>query len=257
MMAGRTPRADPASGGHRLTGLTDAGAFLARLVRLDPDAPVRLRSAGRDRTELWARLPWAVLVQRTVAGPGPGDATVSAAELLARLTAVSTALPPRRDSVWRWPLPPGPARAVEVVPAADLRRVAVAAAGTLRAAETQGVGGRAVGQRAVRDALLDHVAVVVTDDGPTGGRIEIRQGLVQAVARMGFLGTTEGPVGRPEPVDCRDRTDLPGRPADPPQSVVRVRTVGNWVALDAPFGVAWTKKVNDLALTPTITQPKV
>src|SRR4051794_33042963 len=72
--------------GHGLTGVPDAGAFLARLTRLDPGAAVRLRGSG-GRTALWARLPWDVLVTREVAGRGPDDATVSAAELLAVLGA--------------------------------------------------------------------------------------------------------------------------------------------------------------------------
>jgi hypothetical protein len=37
--------ATPASG-HGLSGVADAGAFLARLTRLDPAALVRLRPAG-------------------------------------------------------------------------------------------------------------------------------------------------------------------------------------------------------------------
>ncbi|HEY7272796.1 MAG TPA: hypothetical protein VH502_08685, partial [Actinoplanes sp.] len=55
--------------GHGLVGVADAGAFLARLTRLDPAALVRLRAAGA-RTALWARLPWNVLVTREVANDG-------------------------------------------------------------------------------------------------------------------------------------------------------------------------------------------
>ncbi|WP_326552191.1 hypothetical protein [Micromonospora sp. NBC_01813] len=229
-MSGR-PSLAGSAGHHGLDGLADAGAFLARLTRLDSAAVVRLRSTDSGRTELWARLPWSVLVQRTVAGPGPGDVTVSAAELLGCLGTGDSGMPAGRDGTWRWALPPGPGRAVESVPVDDLRRVAVAAAGTLRAAETQGVGGRAVGQRALRDALLDHVAIVVTaEDGPVR-RIEVRQAMVQAVVRMGFLGNASG------------------------SAVVRVRIVGSWVALDAPFGVAWIQRVNNLALSPMINHP--
>lgn len=65
---------------HGLAGVPDAGAFLARLVRLDPAAPVRLKTSG-GRVALWARLPWDVLVTREVAGHGPDDVTVSAREL--------------------------------------------------------------------------------------------------------------------------------------------------------------------------------
>ncbi|MEV1145759.1 hypothetical protein AB0I76_19075, partial [Micromonospora sp. NPDC049799] len=99
------PVAVPA--GHGLVGVADAGAFLARLVRLDRAAVVRLRpGATPGRTALWARLPWGVLVVRTVAGEGPGDATVAAGDLLAELAAGGPGLPPRHDAQWRWPLPP-------------------------------------------------------------------------------------------------------------------------------------------------------
>lgn len=225
------------SGGHRLSGAADAAAFLARLTRLDPAAVVRLRSdRAAGRTALWARLPWTVLVSRTVAGTGPGDATVSAAKLLAEVTANGSDLPARRDAEWRWSLPPSAGRVVETIAAADLRRIAAAAADTLHAAAAEGVGGRAVGQRALRDALLDHVAVVVTRPAaetgagvggpPEPSRIEVSQRLVQAVVRMGFLGA--GDVLSDEHA--------------------QVRLAGRWVGLSAPYGVAWLPGVNQLAV---------
>jgi hypothetical protein len=217
--------------GHGLAGIADAGAFLARLTRLDPAAVVRLRSAGpAGRTTLWARLPWTVLVSRTVAGAGPGDATVSAAALLAELERGGTGLPPRRDPDWQWPLPGSTGELVETMAGVDVRRIAAAAAGTLRSASDHGVAGRAVGQRVVREALLDHVAVVVTGSasaGP-GGRIEVSQRLVQAVVRMGFLG----------PVEAIE-SDL-----------VQVRITGRWISLSAPFGAAWSLKVSQLSIMP-------
>ena len=215
---------------HGLAGVADAGAFLARLTRLDPQAPVRLRSAG-GRTALWARLPWQVLVTREVAGPGPGDVTVSAAELLAVLGRGGDELPARRDADWRWPLPPPGPTVVETVAAAELSRLAEAAAGTLREVSAGGISGRAVGQRAVRDALLDHVALVVTP--ASGGPVEVSQRLVQAVLRMGFLG----PAG-----------------VDSPDS--RVCVTGRWVGISAPYGVAWLQKVKELTVMPIASHPK-
>lgn len=233
--------------GHGLVGVSDAGAFLARLVRLDPTALVRLRSTGAGRTALWAHLPWSVLVTRTVAGPGPGDATVAAAELLAELARGGPRLPTRRDSGWRWPLPAGSGRVVEELPGTELRQLAAAAAGTLRSAVTGGVAGRAVGQRLLRDALLDHVAVVVTDPGTgerTGGvdadPIEVSQRLVQAVVRMGFLShAASGPA---------DSTNAH-------RDAVQVRAYSRWVGLAAPFGVAWLLKVNNLMVRPAVIHP--
>ncbi|MBW4702789.1 MULTISPECIES: hypothetical protein [unclassified Micromonospora] len=222
--------------GHGLAGAADAGAFLARLVRLDPATVVRLRPLPDvGRTALWARLPWDVLVVRTVAGLAPADVTVVAAELLARLAAADAALPPGRDDRWRWPLPPGASRPVEVLPAAGLRRIAEAAAGTLRTAAAEGVRGRAVGQRVLRDALLDHVAVTVTPDADPTEPVEVTQRLVQGVVRMGFLGPAEV-TGAQE---------------------VQVRVAGRWVGLVGPYGAAWSRKVSDLAIRPARDQPKV
>ncbi|NYH42929.1 hypothetical protein HNR22_002656 [Micromonospora jinlongensis] len=232
---GRTTASTPT---HAVAGVADAGAFLARLVRLDPVAPVRLRPAGGPgRVALWARLPWQVLVVRTVAGGPAEDVTVAAAELLAELERGGAALPTRRDAQWRWPLPPVRSRQVEALPVAELRRIAQAAAGTLRTASEQGVAGRAVGQRALRDALLDHVAVLVTPDGPPAEPVEVPQRLVQAVVRMGFLGAADGPVaghGGPD---------------------VQVRVAGRWVGLVGPYGAAWSQKATDLAVTPLSTRP--
>jgi hypothetical protein len=214
--------------GHGLAGTADAAAFLARLTRLDPVAVVRLRAGPADRTTMWARLPWSVLVSRVVAGAGPGDATVTAAALLAELERGSDRLPDRRDADWRWPLPPERGgRVLERIPATELLRIAASAAGALRAASAGGVAGRAVGERLLRDALLDHVAIEVTDDaaGPPG-RVEVSQRLVQAIVRMGFLGH-------------------PDRAAD---HQVLVRTAGRWVALSAPYGSAWLLRGNQLAI---------
>ncbi|MFD6566579.1 hypothetical protein [Micromonospora profundi] len=230
-------RAAASQPGHGLTGVADAGAFLARLVRFDPGALVRLRPGGAPgQVALWARLPWQALVVRTVAGgPTDGsavDVTVSAAQLLAGLERGGATLPALRDAQWQWPLPPARSQPVEVLPAAELRRIADAAAGTLRTASEQGVAGRAVGQRALRDALLDHVAVLVTPDNPPGRPVEVSQRLVQGLVRMGFLGPADGTA----------------------RSQVQVRVAGRWVGLVGPYGAAWLQKATDLGLTPLNTR---
>ena len=196
-------------------GRSDAGAFLSRLLRLDPSALVRLRPAGPDRVALWAMLPFRVLVVRTVDAALETDQTVAAADLLAGLDRADPL--PRRDQDWRWPLPPSGARVVEELPAREIARVAAAAEATLRSAATGGVGGRAVGERALRDALLDHVPIVVTD--VDGDRVEIPQRLVQGIVRMGFLAPF---------IDITDGHDL-----------VTVRVASGWISLGAAFGSAW------------------
>jgi hypothetical protein len=50
---------------------------------------------------------------------------------------------------------------LEEIPAGSLRRVAEAAAGTLREVTTRGLQGRAVGVRVLREALLDHVPILM------------------------------------------------------------------------------------------------
>jgi hypothetical protein len=228
-------------------GVADVGAYLTRLIRLDPSALVRLRPASRGvaapgvaapgvaepfpTVALWARLPFDVLVTRHVRSTLGEDSTVRASELLTALGASPVgpqALPPRRDSSWRWPLPSSAGRVVERLPAAELRRVGAAAAGALREAAASGVRGRAVGERVLRDALLDHVPIVVHSD--EGERVEVPQRLVQAVVRMGFLGS-----GSADAV-----------PADSDR--VAVRLAGAWVGLAAEYGTAWYRSSSALAL---------
>lgn len=221
--------------GHGLTDVVDVGAFLVRLTRFDPAALVRLRSGDGRYTVLWGRLPWGVLVARAVGGPGPGDATVRAADLLAEVAGGGLALPGRRDEQWRWPLPPaGGQVVVQTLAVAELRRLADAAAGALRTAAAHGVGGRRVGERVLRDALLDHVALVITEPaGPApSGPVEVSQRLIQGVSRMGFLGAV-GPV----------------------DGAAQVRVVGRWVGISAPYGVAWLQSVNQLTVRPIAGHP--
>jgi len=202
----------------------DARVFLGRLSRLDPEALVRLRPAGPDRTALWARLPWGVLVTREVGAAVSADLTVGAADLLA---AEPGRLPPRRDREWRWPLPPHPGEALEEIPARKLAAVAAAAAGTLREVAETGLAGRPVGSRVLREALLDHVAIVV-EPGPGGtGTVEVPQRLVQGVVRMGFLGRV---------------TDATAR--------VQVRRAERWVGLAARYGTGWLPPPGPLRVRP-------
>jgi hypothetical protein len=196
----------------------DAQVFLGRLTHLDPDAVVRLRPAAPDRTALWARLPWRALVTREVAMAVPSDVTVGAAALLA-----GDPVSPR-DPDWRWQLPPSPGDVLEEIPAQRLREVAAAAAGTLREVTETGLDGRAVGVRVLREALLDHVAIVVETDA---GRFDVPQRLIQAVARMGFLGSAESLVRvlRADPGGGGARRSRAGG--------------GRWVGLAAQYGTAW------------------
>jgi len=239
---------------HGLSGRADAGAFLARLVRIDPAAPVRLRPLPRTggpagpATAVWARLPWEVLVTRAVAGAGPIDstgnsldATVGANDLLTTLTTDSDDLPSRRDADWRWSLPPASALSVDTIPARVLADTARAAATVMRESRER----IDAGDRVIREALLDHIAIVVESDNSRATGIEpvrVAQRMIQAVVRMGFLG------------------DL----ANDPEAPVDVRVAGPWVELAAPYGSAWLRQSGGFTLNthivhtfgqPAITPP--
>jgi len=206
-------------------GRADAGAFLARLVRLDPAALVRLRPLDAGRAEMWAMLPFGVLVMRTLGVPVDADATVEARALLDGVRDGFPGPPRRRDEAWRWALPPSRGRVVETVPAAEIVRVATAASSTLREAAGGGIGGRPVGERILRDALLDHVPIVVT--GPPGERVDVPQRLVQAIVRMGFLGRSDATLG---------------------EESIAVRVAGTWIGLAAPYGSAWYRPISPLRM---------
>ncbi|GAA0740194.1 hypothetical protein Drose_31290 [Dactylosporangium roseum] len=193
------------------SSLSDARVFVARAVRLDPGALVRLRPAEGGAVALWSRLPWGVLVSRGVRGTLRQDRTVLGADLLTRLDGE---LPASRDTDWRWSIPFGVGEVVERIPALDVRRVGTAAAQTVRTAAAEGVGGRAVGSRMLRDALLDHVPIMVTMGD--GTRIPVSQRLVQGVVRMGFVGEAAG-------------------------DFVDVRILGPWTALACAYGSAWQR----------------
>jgi hypothetical protein len=208
-----------------------AGAFLARMVRLEPTALVRLRPARGggppDAVELWGRLPFGVLVTRSVLATAEADATVPAGQLLAAIAAAADPgpwvvdLPRRRDRDWRWSLPPERSTEVERLLAADVRRVSAAAATTIATIGAEGLAGRPVADRALRDAVLDHVPFLVTPDAAAAAGdaappapVGVSQRLVQAIMRMGFVaGDDDGTVG--------------------------VRTAGRWVGLVARYGSVW------------------
>ncbi|MGA8114038.1 MAG: hypothetical protein WCA46_10285 [Actinocatenispora sp.] len=195
----------------------DLGAFLARLVRLDPGALVRLRPVeGRPgHLTVWSRLPFDVLVTRTLAGELDADATVRADELLDSVS--RDVLPARHDLQWRGALPTAPASTVEEVPVEAVRQIADAAARTLRDSL-----GRGVGERRIRDAILDHVAITLRRD-PQLPEVSVPTRVVTALARMGFLGT------------------------DP----VRFATVGPWLSAHATFGSAWYRAAPTLTVNPS------
>jgi hypothetical protein len=140
--------------------------------------------------------------------------TVGAQALLSALTEGDRQFPSARDRDWRWALPPGEGRPVELVPATTVQRLGTAAAEALAARR-----GR-VGDRMLRDALLDHVPIVVSAGDE---RIPVRQGLIQAMLRMAFMNT-----------DGQDQ--------------ITVRIAGKWVGLAAEHGSVWLQNSASLAI---------
>ena len=199
------------------------GEFLARLVRLDPQALVRIRSnrtSAVPATELWARLPWNVLVMRPISSV-TGDCTVSAKAWLSSGRDDPSQLA-HLDAQWRVGMPPSAVSVRETLSADVLRGVSEAAAETLRETAVAGLNGRAVGARMLRDALLDHIPIVVAADAVYPNELRVPQRLVQAVARMGFLG---------------EKADQ-----------ARILEAGDWIGISTGLGDAWWRGRSALSL---------
>ena len=204
----------------------DAAAFLGRVVALDLEAVVRLRGAD-GRVTAYARLPFGVLVSRTVAGDvEPADVTVGAADLLAGLDRARpgsagdppagwtggavVAWPARRDVEWRAALPSASGwERLDAVPG-DVVRALVRAGGEALRAVPAGAAASA------GESLLDHESLTVSGAGRTAA-VPLRT--LTALTRMGFLG--DGAAGQPG--------------AD----VVAVSAAGGWIRLAAPYGSAY------------------
>jgi hypothetical protein len=160
----------------------DLGTFTARVVRLDPAAPVRLRAVG-ELVVTWAPTPFDVLVSRTVHGTlDPADLTVSANDLLAALAVVRDAHvdPGRRmDGLWLTELPPTEGwRVVEEIPATELETLADQ--GIALAREHAGPHGTPP------SGLLDQTVLTASRDGM---RVQVPLRCLFALSGMGFLGS--------------------------------------------------------------------
>jgi hypothetical protein len=208
--------------GLRLAGsdeAADLASFLGRLVALDPAAVVRLRSAA-GRVTAFARLPFGVLVSRTVAGGAdPADVTVGAGDLLAALDRGErpddVAWPARRDMDWRAALPPADGWVrLDSVPGVVVLKLVRAGRDALRAVPAGAAA-------AAGESLLDHESLTVTGAGRTAA-LPLR--VLGSLTRMGFLGDAGEPV------------------------VVSV--AAGWTRLAGAYGSAYQHTVPGLALSP-------
>jgi hypothetical protein len=167
---------------------SDAGFFLSRVLRYDPEALVRIRHHEAGAVALWAWLPVGVLAARGLPGEVGADAVTRAAWLVDRLTdqGQRLELTDRRDAQWRGPLPAGGFRRLDAVPADVL--AGLAAAGERTFAEVAAGVTSSSGSRAVGEAVLDHIALTVTDGVDAA---EVPQRLVQSLAALRFLGADD------------------------------------------------------------------
>lgn len=214
--------------------LADCAAFLARLVRLDDSALVRLQAsaqqvtpaaarprvtsrAGRPHVMLWAAPLGVVLRLDLRAAVHPPDTTVAAVALLAAVDAaaepIDVALPAARDGDWRRTLPPAQDWVpLDEVPADVVRRLADTAARVVREAADPETAG---------EALLDQQTLLVSA-GEYEVSVPVR--VVTALARMGFLGS-EG--------------------SDLPADVVRIGCTPTWLRAAARHGTVYLRRGGD------------
>jgi hypothetical protein len=200
-IAGQDPRAER----------ENLAAFVARAVRLDAQALVRLRSRGDGVVEAWTATPFDVLATRAIhATVTPADVTVSGNELLAGLTVaradVVDAGPPR-DLLWRTELPAvGGWSHVEDVPASVLAELTDR--GLTVAREN-------VGPQGTPPASLLEQPVLTVSNGDVDLKVQLR--CLFALSGMGFTGA--------------DTDD-----------VVRVSATDSWLRMDARYGAVLRRR---------------
>lgn len=188
----------------------DLGAFVARVVQLDPGATVRLVGAGGLVTA-WASTPFDVLATRSAPGSlEPGDVTVPAMALLTALTVErATTVDPGAGERWRGgDVPPADGWApVDDVPAAELERLTA-------------TGLEQAGAQGGPDAdLLDGTALTLT--GPDGRAVRVPMRCLFALSGLGFA-------------------EDPG--------AVRVSAARSWLRLDARHGAVVRRRITTLPL---------
>ncbi|GAA2354960.1 hypothetical protein GCM10009854_36290 [Saccharopolyspora halophila] len=186
----------------------DLGAFVARAVRLDSQALIRMRNRdGTDRMDVWATTPFDALCTRSVQGEAaPADVTASGSELLATLTVAGgeTMDPgPPKDLMWQSEIPRTPGwKRVDDLPATLVGEVAERGIGVAK---------ENVGPKGTPPAsLLDQEVFTVSGSG-----LEVKVPLrcLFVLSGMGFLV------------------------ANPSESeIVRVSATDSWLRLDSRYG---------------------
>ncbi|UQS23331.1 hypothetical protein L1857_11110 [Amycolatopsis thermalba] len=182
------------------------GAFVARAVRLDGQAAVRLRNRGGGIVEAWVSTPFDCLATRAVHGEvEPGDVTVSGNELLAALTVAGGERMdpgPPRDLLWHSELPAtGPWQLVDELPTKVISELTDR--GVALARENAGPHG-------TPPASLMDQAVLTVSEGDVEVKVQMR--CLFALSGMGFFDSSI------------------------PDDVIRVTATNSWMRLDARYG---------------------
>ena len=202
----------------------DLGAFVARAVRLEQSAAVRMRRrADGELVDVWVSTPFDTLVTRSVAGSvDPPDLTVSGSELLAALAIVGgKRVDPglARDLLWRSALPPTDGwRYVDQVPASLLGELTDR--GVELAREHAGPQGTPPA------SLLDQTVLTVSGAGLT---VTVPLRCLFALSGMGFVAT--------------GATDEP----------VKVSATDAWLRMDARYGAVVRRRHALLPLWATVS----
>nr|WP_221333821.1 hypothetical protein [Nocardia transvalensis] len=203
--------------------------FVARAVRLDPAAVIRLRRRGDRYLSAWAATGFEALAMRTVVGElGVDDATVGGDVVLSGLTGPGADGPIdlgfSLDSSWRTALPPLDGfEHVDDVPARSL--VELAERGAAVAAEHGSGHGPPV-------SLLDQAVLTVTGNGD---EVEVPMRVVFTLNAMDFIPHAGDQAGAHRIASTE---------------MVRVRTTRTWLRLDARYGSVARRRGPGMPLTP-------
>ncbi|WP_137723611.1 hypothetical protein [Prescottella subtropica] len=198
-------------------------AFVARVVRLDEAAVIRMRRRGDGHVSVWAPTGFDALATRVVAGQIRPDDLTAAGDVLARgLAAGGADIDPgfAMDSAWRGALPPDTGFVhVDDVPARVLFDLARRGADLAQ---------QHAGPQGPPTSLLDQTVLDVTGaEGDAAVAVSMRT--VFALTAMGFVPETAGHE----------------------DEVVRVRASATWLRLDARYGSIHTRRGGGLPLFTT------
>ena len=210
----------------------DAVAFLARAVRLDDMAVVRMSIRPDGLLGLWSHTGFDVLVTRAIFGRmAPKDLVCDASALRSALsaTAPGAAVDPGMpfDSAWRGALPLQTGyHHVDDVPARTV--VALAREGARVARDEGSAHGPATG-------LLDQeVLDVASAQGNLQAAITMRS--LFALTAMGFIRDESGRA-------ITESSEVEAIAEDEP---IRIRMSAAWIRIDARYGAVYQRRHRDL-----------